>query len=248
MLLQELGIERPEEIDLEAIAWDRGARIKYRKLRSCEARIVGKGDRAIISVHDDAIPRRKRFSIAHELGHWHHHRGRCLICRADDIGNARRPASDPERIADEFASDLLLPRFMLEPMLRGATKPTLKVAREIGAAFDASLTATLLKIVQTDRFPMLLVCHSTTGRRWFRRSPSVPERWFPEDELDHESFAFTTLFSKGPESNGPRLIGADAWFSRRDAADYELYEETFRVADDQICTVLMIKDGRMLRE
>jgi hypothetical protein len=247
-LLQDFGIERPEEIDLHAIAWELGARIKYRELHSCEARIVGQGGRAIITVDSKATPRRKRFSIAHELGHWHHHRGRCLICRTDEIGNRRRSVTDPERVADDYASDLLLPRYLLEPMLKACPRPTLKFVRETAEAFDASATATALKIVETDRFPIMLVSHSQQGRAWFRRAPSVPEHWFPKQELDHESFAFAALFGKNEDRGGPRRIGADAWFDRRGANDFEIYEETFRVAADQICTILFFNDSKMLRE
>lgn len=247
-ILQDFGIERPDEIDLEAIAWELGARIKFRELHSCEARIVGRGDRSIISVDDRAPPRRKRFSIAHELGHWHHHRGRCLICRADDIGDRRRSATDPERVADDYASDLLLPRYILEPMLRSLSRPTLKAVREIGDAFDASMTATVLKMIETDCFPIMLVCHSLKGRVWFRGAPSVPDRWFPRRELDHESFAFTSLFGKRDDKSGPRRIGADAWFDQCDAAEFDVYEETYRVAVDQICTILFLNNSKMLRD
>lgn len=68
-LLRGLGITEPQEIDVEAIAWELGARIKYRPLDNCEARIIGKGDRAIITVNSRSWPRRQRFSVAHELGH-----------------------------------------------------------------------------------------------------------------------------------------------------------------------------------
>jgi hypothetical protein len=246
--LQDLGVDRPQEIDLPAIAWELGARIKYRELHSCEARIVGRGDRAIISIDAKASPQRKRFSIAHELGHWHHHRGRCLICRSDDIGNRRRAATDPERVADDYASDLLLPRYLLEPMLKGLPRPALKQVKEIADAFDASLTATVLKIIETDHFPIMLVSHTQQGRAWFRKAPSVPEHWFPRQELDHESFAFTALFGKKDDKGGPRRIGADAWFDRRGAEDFEVYEETFRVADNRTCTLLFFNDSKMLRK
>jgi Zn-dependent peptidase ImmA (M78 family) len=66
-VLADLGITDPSEIDLEAIAWTLGARVRYRPLESCEARIVGNGDRAIITVNNRSHPRRQRFSIAHEL-------------------------------------------------------------------------------------------------------------------------------------------------------------------------------------
>jgi hypothetical protein len=76
----------------------------------------------------------------------------------------------------------------------------------------------------------------------------VPERWFPRSELDHESFAFTTLFGGVPDDRGPRRIGTDAWFDRAEAADYDIHEETFQVARDQICTVLLFSDPKMLRD
>lgn len=79
-LLIELGIEAPREIDLEAIAWDAGAEVRFASLDSCEARIIGYGNRAIITVEESSIPTRKRFSIGHELGHWKYHRGRSFVC------------------------------------------------------------------------------------------------------------------------------------------------------------------------
>jgi Zn-dependent peptidase ImmA (M78 family) len=68
-LLHDLGITEPKEIDLEAIAFHAGARVRRQPLDGCEARIVGHGDRAIITVNARSSYRRNRFSIAHELGH-----------------------------------------------------------------------------------------------------------------------------------------------------------------------------------
>lgn len=247
-ILQRLGVDRPDEIDVEAIAWELGARVKFRELHSCEARIVGKDDKAIISVDSRVAPRRQRFSIAHELGHWHHHRGKCLICRSDDIGNNRRLATDPERVADDYASDMLLPRYLLEPLLRGISRPNLKSLREIADAFDASLTATALKIAETDRYPMIIVCHGVRGRCWFKPSPSVPSRWFPKDELDHESYAFDMLFGSGNEEAFPRRIGADAWFDRAEADRYEILEQSYKLPNQEVVTILQLIDPTMLRD
>ena len=68
-ILLELGIERPDQIELEAIAWTGGAAVKYRPLDQCEAMIVGTERRAIITVNSNALLRRRRFSLAHEIGH-----------------------------------------------------------------------------------------------------------------------------------------------------------------------------------
>ena len=42
-VLRDLGIVEPEEIDVEAIAWHLSAKVRYRSLHSCEARLVGRG-------------------------------------------------------------------------------------------------------------------------------------------------------------------------------------------------------------
>ena len=70
LLLQDPGVTEPSEIDLEAIAYFVGARVRFRDLEGCDARIVGLGDRAVITVNKLSSYRRQRFSIAHELGHW----------------------------------------------------------------------------------------------------------------------------------------------------------------------------------
>ena len=171
IILQDLGITEPNEIDLEAIAWIQGARIRYRKLESCEARIIGHGDRAIITVNEQSSPRRQRFSVAHELGHWKWHRGRLLVCRADEIGNGDTSRPQIERTADEFAADLLMPNYLFLPISGSFRKLTFKTVSEIADTFDVSRTAAAIRLVETGHAPSLLVCHSYQGRKWFTRSP-----------------------------------------------------------------------------
>jgi IrrE N-terminal-like domain len=88
---------RAKEIELDAIAWIKGAVVNYRPMDGCEARIVGTTRRAVISVNSLSMPERRRFSLAHEIGHWHHHRGRILFCGKDEVCNFRDDALNPER-------------------------------------------------------------------------------------------------------------------------------------------------------
>lgn len=247
-LLRSLGVTEPEEIDLEAIAWHMGVvKVKYRELDGCEARIVGLGDQAIITVDDRAMPRRRRFSLAHELGHWHFHRGRTLLCRHEDIGE-RRGGHEAERSANRFAADLLLPSYLLLPIARQHPRLTLKMLRETAGRFDASLTATAIRLVETGHTPIVLVHHTLAGRKWFVRSPGVPDRWFPRADLDPESYAFDLLHGRGDEQAFPRKIGAAAWFDRDEADRYEIQEQSFKVSDGEIVTVLTLTDEEMLED
>jgi Zn-dependent peptidase ImmA (M78 family) len=241
-LLQSLGIETAKEIDLEAIVWHVGAIVKRRPLDSCEALIVGNARNSVISVNSTSIPSRQRFSIAHELGHWHHHRGRNLICSGRDVDNPGSPLN-PEKQADAFASDLILPNYILGDEVRKRVKRlNLKAVREIAESFEASATATLIKIVSLDAFPIIAVCHGQNGRKWFRRSPSVQGFWFPRQELDPESPAFDLLFASGREYPIPQKIGADAWFDFRGADHHEIQEQSFLLPNNEVLTLLVLPE------
>jgi Zn-dependent peptidase ImmA (M78 family) len=239
-ILMGLGISDPKEIDLEAIAWSRGVLVEYRPLDRCDATIVGSTCKAVIAVNSRRSPERRRFSIGHELGHWHHHKGRILFCGSKDVENPEDDALNPERQADAFASDLILPNYLLQPRLRKIKRITLAVAREVGHEFSASLTATLLKTVQSDRFPLIVVCHNKRRRRWFRRANMVPGWWFPLEQLDRASFAADMLFNGAAEQNWPRKIGADAWFNFRNCDRFEVEEQSFMLPGDEVLTVLTV--------
>lgn len=245
-LLQELGITEPDEIDLEAIAYHVNARVRYRSLDGCEARIIGKGDEAIITVNANSTYRRKRFSIAHELGHWHHHRGKCLTCRVEEY--RPRDVLSPERVADSYAADLLMPNYLFRPLARHQSKLTFKTVAALANIFNTSNSATAIRLVECDHSPALLVCHGPKGRKWFTRAPSVPQRWFPQDNLGADSYAFGIQFGGNPDDPIPRKIGADAWFDRWDAERFEVYEQTIRSGPEETLTTVLISDPAMLED
>ena len=247
-VLKELGVTEPSEIDVDAIAWSLGARVKYRPLDSCEARITGNGDQAIITVNSRSSRRRKRFSVAHELGHWKYDRGRILVCRSDEIGRAGQNYPTSERVANSYAAQLLMPAYIFDPIARSYPKATFQTVTAIADLFDTSITATAIRLVEGRHFPAVLVCHGSKGRKWFTRSPDVPDRWFPQDTLDAQSFAFGVLFGKQANDAMPRKIPADAWFDRSEAQRYDVHEQTIRTGDDEILTLVLIRDPKMLEE
>lgn len=246
-LLQELGITEPEEIDLDAIAWHVGCRVRYILLEGCEASILGVGDKAIIRISNQVAPARRRFSLGHELGHWEHHRGKAFICRSDDIGDYKRGPGDPERVADGYAADLLLPPYLFTPRIDRKGPPSFKQIDELATAFKTSVPATAIRFVETSAYPLVLVCHTPKGRKWFNRGPRVPDRWFPRDDLDADSYAFDVMF-KRKDSSHRALMPASAWFDRSEADRYELYEETRRISASETLTLLTLKDEDMLEE
>ncbi len=130
------------------------------------------------------------------------------------------------------------------PIVSRLQHPTLTAIREIADEFDVSVTATLLKLINTNQFPLIAVCHSKERRRWFRRARMIPEWWFPRRQLDRDSFAFDMLFKGASESSFPRKIDADSWFEFRGADRYEVREQSYLLPNEEILTVLTVpEDG-----
>ncbi|TAY52950.1 ImmA/IrrE family metallo-endopeptidase [Rhizobium leguminosarum] len=248
-VIEELGITEPDEIDLEAIACHLGAKIKYEDMDSCEACIVGGNDRAIIRVSTKVRPERQRFSIGHELGHWCHHRNQPLFCKPEEVGANGAKVRDPkEKTADGYASDLLMPRRVFNPVARQYKTLNFDTVRQIARVFKTSVTSTAIRLVEGDHSPSMIVCHGQKGRKWFSRSKSVPERWFPQNDLDRQSGAFDIQFGQGTEQRHPQRIGADAWFDRHDASRYDVHEQTIRTMPGETLTFLLFRDQKMLSE
>jgi hypothetical protein len=56
------------------------------------------------------------------------------------------------------------------------------------------------------------------------------------------------LYGGNPDHLLPRKIGADAWFDRWEAANHEVHEQTIHTGDDEILTLVLISDPRMLED
>lgn len=244
-LLRSLGITTPEDIDIEAIAFYSGLRVKRRHLNCCEAMITSQGDRRIISVLPGSMPERQRFSIAHELGHWAKDRGQTGACRPSDIGKFPK-TNEVERSADQYAADILMPGPMFKALCKKHHRLDLSALKAVAGEFRCSLTATLIRMIDSDLYPnvMMIQHHAEKGRKWFKAANKVPGYWFPREDLDVDSFAFELLNNPSARDEGfPRKIGADAWFNTRGADRYEITEQSFRVPDEGVITILRLHEA-----
>lgn len=241
-ILHDLGITDPKEIDVEAIAWHLGAKVKYDNLSQCEARIVGSDDTAVITVNKNASLQRQRFSVCHELGHWIYHRGKMLLCQADEIERPGIDSTNLERIADRFAAELLMPAYLFVPIAQSLGRPSMHVVRKLSEIFSTSQTATAIRLVEINQLPLLLVDHGRSGRRWFTRSKTVSRDWIPNSDLVPTSSTFSMIFGKTPNTMPPKSVSASNWFSRHDASRFDVIEESFRIAANDVLTLLAFKD------
>lgn len=246
-VLRALGIIDPNDIDIEAIAYHCGATVRYRPLDGCAARIIGRGNRAIISVDaNEHHPGRRRFSVAHELGHWMLDRGRTLLCQPRDLRAPwyDHPQLNREAMANRYAADLLLPVFLFKPAA-ATLEMTFDSVDTLTNSFQTSATATAIRLVDYGPYPAMLVCYNTSGRCWFTRGPDVPETLWPVRELPQQTYAFDLLFDDKPYPT-PVLSDAEDWIDHRSSHDHTIVEHGIKIASDTVLVMLWWRDEEQL--
>ena len=243
-LLKELGISEPNEIDIEAIAQYCGATIVYEVLEGCAARVVGHGDRAIITVDCRAQRPRQRFSAGHELGHWMLDRGKVGFACAESVLNSEWTADNAERRANEYAADCLLPEFMFVPRARNK-EITFDTVDALAHQFVTSMTAAAIRLVQHGSFPAMIICSEGGRRKWFIRGPDVPEVLWPRERPEDDTLA-SSLTHGELSVKRPVEVYADSWIDHRDANRYSLVEDSIKIGSDQVLTLLWWRDEQQL--
>lgn len=244
-LLKELGINAPEDIDVEAIAEYCQATVIPQKLHGSAARILGIGDRAFITVDSESPRARQRFSAAHELGHWMLDRGKLakFICSEKNFINDWS-GDNPERRANRFAARLLLPQIIFEPLAKN--KPvTFQTVRELCTQFQTSLTATAIRLVELGSFPAIIVCHSKQGRRWQFRGVDVPHSIQLRDEPGAYTIARDLLDGKTVNSSNEDIQASD-WFTHPRSHYYSIHEDSVKIWDDLVLSILWWKNEKQL--
>lgn len=246
-ILSTLGITEPDDIDIEAIAWECGATVLYEPLTGCEANIIGSGDKAIITVNSRAIAGRKRFSSGHELGHWMKDRGQHAFGCSKNQLYSSWSGNSPETRANRFASDLLLPVSMFAPLAK--ERPiTLDTVAYLAAVFRMSRTATAMRLVNHGSFPWMLIHYEGGQRKWFITSgKGVHQSLFPPDRPRPRSLA-ATLLAQVLEDNKSGDVRADQWFDRYGAEKYYLKESCFKTGNDSATVLLWWEDEQQLMD
>ncbi len=170
-ILNQLSINSPAALQrLEGIAWLRGAEVRYAPLSSAEGRLIVDRGKGIITISSNVSNlQRKRFSIAHELGHFELHRQRTslFLCSIDDIndGVVKNSVNRMEREANEFAAAFLLPDRFFKPLC-DESDPSLCHIAQLARQFDTSLTATALRFIHCTVAPVALVYTEDQYIKW----------------------------------------------------------------------------------
>jgi hypothetical protein len=191
---------------------------------------------------------RKRFTIAHEIGHFiiPHHRNLGNICQERKIESFDRNLNRPEIEANEFAAELLLPSGTLQKRFNLAEFSLAQISA-VAAEFGTSLTATTRSFLMLTDLPCAMVWSVADRARWLVRSDAF--RFFlPLAELPASDSFAAGIFRGDPAPTEFAAVRPDVWLDRQ-AAEHvgTLLEHSIRLPNyNAVLTLLWAYKTEML--
>lgn len=230
-LLLETGIDDPTTVPLDLIVFGRGATLLEKPLSNSEGRIVFGKQKAIITVNSKiAYPGKKRFVIAHELGHYEMHKNVVAIHNDTDATLEFFKEGNHETEANEFASELLMPEALFKKECQGK-KFSPDLLRQLSEKFQTSITSTAYKYFELGDHPICMFYSYNNIVKYWKRPEDYPHFVIdrtrlapPEDSVAAEYFTKQKIY---PRDQSKQQIWKSTWFDLRkweSDQDFKIYE------------------------
>lgn len=246
-VLEDCGLlDDPLGLTIEDIALSRGITdIQSIKIDGAQGRIMVDGNEAVISYNCNISHEgKKRFVIAHELGHFELHQDLVdnQIHLDDDKSLSEWYAKGKHELeANQFASEFLMPSHLFEKQVKGKLF-NFNLIKEVANYFQTSITSTLIKYRVLGDFPIAIIFCDDAKVKWSSFSEDFYLQYIPKG-IDVPVNSVANDFYYGdtlPDS--PEPIDVMDWFSQDfKAKKYEnlsFYEQCIRVGENGVLSCI----------
>jgi Zn-dependent peptidase ImmA (M78 family) len=224
-IIKSLQIRNPDEIFIRDISMERGALVRERYLEGSEGRLVRKGKIGIITVNESLSEEgRKRFAIAHELGHFELHSDSQLVFCTEEDMYLWNESKGQEIEANEFAASILMPHDIFSRYCKNHS-PNMNTISEIAHEFRTTLTATALRYAQVSPEACAVVVCKEGKIKWYKKSGSFDFHVKVGEKLSPYTHAFD-YFDGLDLPQRPERVPAYAWLAGDVDADAEIVEHS----------------------
>lgn len=238
------NFKSPQELILENLAMAMNIVVMEGALNSADARLIRKGKWGIVRLKQNILePTRKRFAVAHEIGHWQLHPSdsQWHLCTSEDMF-ASYETNRIEAEANYFASALLMPEHIFGPLLKKQIF-SLKTISSLASFFQTSLTATAIRFTDLSQDCCAIVCSKNGKVSWWRGSSYFEKRFWIRcgSNLSQDCLAMDILRDK--VSRKCAEVGINVWSERGYSSGDGLYfvEEAFYVSQyNQVLSFLRL--------
>lgn len=215
-LLFELGITDTAAIDLKDLIIYHNGMVKEADLKNCDGRLVMKKGRSIVTIDSKIeFEQRKRYVLAHELGHILLHANKEASFTDDDSTLDGYKKGPQEKEANDFAAELLMPADQFCASCE-AKKFSPDLISELAQKFNTSLTSTVYRFVDLGNHPIATFYSKGKKVQYWKKStdfhyriPDINKLDVPTDSVANEFYGFNRIY---PRKDAVQEISKSTWF------------------------------------
>ncbi|MBX3730690.1 MAG: ImmA/IrrE family metallo-endopeptidase [Candidatus Sumerlaeia bacterium] len=224
-----LLIRRPEDIDLDVLAYQLGATVFYKPLANAEGMLIRSGKSALIYVDPSVGGQgRVRFAVAHEIGHLKLHVGQTQAWLCEDSPSAMGDYhnSQQEIEANMFAAHLLMPSRMFAADAARSAFCVSGIER-LAELYRTSFIATARRFVDESRDSLMVIMSEARRVKWWHTSGRVNGFYLRRDQhVPTESDASDCQDGR-PGNSDLTEIESTVWFP--DLRRHRVLEQSLRL-------------------
>lgn len=208
--------------------------------------MLRKGTKGIIRVSDKINNvGRRRFTIAHEFGHFilHVKAGESFHCTDDDIAAWYEQQKPMEHSANLFAAELLMPTKFVGSFVNSNPFDANHI-RELGEDYKVSFMAAALRFIEFVKHDQCAIVKSQYGKVcWFK--PSRTFDYYIEIGSPVSDFTCASNYFKyGSLHSKPEQVQAFAWITdQRVNQKACLIEHSIKIGSESVLSLLFIDDA-----
>jgi Zn-dependent peptidase ImmA (M78 family) len=230
-LLKNYSIEDPNEVPLEDLIFSEGAVFEEKPMKGADGRIIFGKQYSIVIVNSNIENKNKRrFVIAHEIGHLKLHKNleRFFNCDEKAFLEWHKKGSH-ESEANQFAAELLMPSDLFR---KEAAKKKFSIDHllALSKTFNTSVTSTAIRYTDLGSLPIALIYSQNGEIKWYSRNANFICRFLKVKETVPENSVAAKFFKTGQVPEGPTLILPGVWFKDIQLRqDQYFYEQCFKI-------------------
>lgn len=230
-IIEKALITKPNELSIEEITYFiKGPSIEYEQMNNCEGKFLSLGENSLIIINSNISNHgRRKFTIAHELGHYILHRNnRYIKCDFKDIHDWSS-SKFIEVEANYFAAEILMPSDIFSKCSKKENF-SLKFLSTLSEEFQTSLTSTAIKFAENGHDPIFVICSRNGEITWMKKSEGF-DFWIdfkslkkiPKYTLTHDFLTNDTL------SEGAQQINPLDWHINPQYKSNNFFEEVYNL-------------------
>lgn len=230
-LIEEFGIENTNGYSIEDLIYARDIIFEEKKISNSDGRIVFGKTKTKISINSDIkYEGRRRFTLAHELGHFelHHNVNTHLEDNSLTLDYFKNGGQEYE--ANQFATELLMPEVSFRNFIE-RKKFSPELLRNIADHFQTSITSASFRYKDIGQHPIYLfycrdrkVIYWDNSPNYYRRVRDITKLAPPEDSVAMEFFNDGIIYTK---DKSVQEINKSTWFETN---EYDSNDEYFEYA------------------